>query len=153
MVKSLIGAIKRKTSMHRIFNHKYTFLYFSIQNNTIYSHVKVVYKIHKISSYTHEESQLHICISDRCSLVCRLKSYINCMKIAIVKKSLLLLHQSIRMQNFRQIQMIIYKNCLKIKSCLRFPFFSPSDVLLCLRRKYFNLIIFSKKKKDQINLL
>lgn len=82
MVKPLIVAIKWKTSMHRIFNHKYTFLFISAYKNiTIYSHVKMVYKIHKFSSYTHEESQLHICISDRSSLVCKLKSYIHCMNL------------------------------------------------------------------------
>lgn len=59
LIKLLIGVIKRKTSLHRVFNHKYTFLYFSIQNNTIYSHVKQVYKIHKYTTYTHEEN-LHI---------------------------------------------------------------------------------------------
>lgn len=35
--------------------YKYFFLYFSIQNNSMYIHTKVVYKIHEFSSYAHEK--------------------------------------------------------------------------------------------------
>lgn len=49
--------IQRKESlMHKLFNHKYTFLYLSIQNNIIYSHISGLHTP-RVQPYTHEESR------------------------------------------------------------------------------------------------
>lgn len=82
----------------------------------------MVYKIHKFSSYTHEESQLH-----RSSLVCKLKSYIHCMNLELNCLKVLITLASIQgceiSDKFIIYNRIIYNNCSNVKNCLKFPLF------------------------------